>query len=114
MLFRSKLDDLALLEALDTDAFYVGAIGSRRNNQARHQRMIDHLGKSEQELERLRGPIGIYIGSKTPAEIAVSIMAEVLAVKNGVPLPRDMDVAHAKNTFDIAHNDPGVLVCGVR
>ena len=109
-----KLDDLALLEALDTDAFYVGAIGSRRNNQARHQRMIDHLGKSEQELERLRGPIGIYIGSKTPAEIAVSIMAEVLAVKNGVPLPRDMDVAHAKNTFDIAHNDPGVLVCGVR
>ena len=70
--------------------------------------------ESEQELERLRGPIGIYIGSKTPAEIAVSIMAEVLAVKNGVPLPRDMDVAHAKNTFDVAHNDPGVLVCGVR
>jgi xanthine dehydrogenase accessory factor len=40
-------------------------------------------------------------------------MAEVLAVKNNVPLPRDMDVAHAKNTQEIAHNDPGVLVCGV-
>jgi len=109
-----KLDDLALLEALDTDAFYVGAIGSRRNNEARHQRMIEHLDKTEEELKRLRGPIGIYIGSKTPAEIAVSIMAEVLAVKNNVPLPRDMDVAHAKNTQEIAHNDPGVLVCGIR
>jgi xanthine dehydrogenase accessory factor len=109
-----KLDDLALLEALETDAFYVGAIGSRRNNDARRQRMIEHLDKTEEELERLRGPIGIYIGSKTPAEIAVSIMAEVLAVKNGVPLPRDMDVAYAKNTQEIAHNDPGVLVCGIR
>lgn len=109
-----KLDDLALLEALETDAFYVGAIGSRRNNEARHVRMIQHLGKSEEELRRLRGPIGIYIGSKTPAEIAVSIMAEVLAVKNAVPLPRDMDVAHAKNSQDIAHNDPCVLVCGIR
>ena len=109
-----KLDDLALLEALDTDAFYVGAIGSRRNNEARHQRMIDHLDKTPEELKRLRGPIGIYIGSKTPAEIAVSIMAEVLAVKNNVPLPRDMDVAHAKNTQEVAHNDPGVLVCGIR
>jgi xanthine dehydrogenase accessory factor len=109
-----KLDDLALLEALDSDAFYVGAIGSRRNNEARHQRMVEHLDKTDEELKRLRGPIGIYIGSKTPAEIAVSIMAEVLAVKNNVPLPRDMDVAHAKNSQDIAHNDPGVLVCGIR
>jgi xanthine dehydrogenase accessory factor len=109
-----KLDDLALLEALESDAFYVGAIGSRRNNEARQQRMLEHLGKTDEELKRLRGPIGIYIGSKTPAEIAVSIMAEVLAVKNNVPLPRDMDVAHAKNSQDIAHNDPGVLVCGIR
>jgi xanthine dehydrogenase accessory factor len=101
-------------ERLMTDAFYVGAIGSRRNNDARRQRMIEHLDKTEEELERLRGPIGIFIGSKTPAEIAVSIMAEVLAVKNGVPLPRDMDVAYAKNTQEIAHNDPGVLVCGIR
>ncbi len=93
-----KLDDLALLEALETEAFYVGAIGSRRNNEARHARMIEHFDQTAESLARLRGPIGIYIGSKTPPEIAVSIMAEVLAVKNGVPLPRDMDVANAKNS----------------
>lgn len=92
-----KLDDLALLQALETPAFYIGAIGSRRNNQARRERMIEHLGQTEEGLARLRGPIGIYIGSKTPPEIAVSVMAEVLAVKNGVPLPRDLDVAHVKD-----------------
>jgi xanthine dehydrogenase accessory factor len=93
-----KLDDLALLQALDTEAFYIGAIGSRKNNAARRQRMIDHFEQTEASLKTLRGPIGIYIGSKTPPEIAVSIMAEVLAVKNGVTLPRDLDVAHVKNT----------------
>lgn len=92
-----KLDDLALLEALKSEAFYVGAIGSRRNNEARRQRMVEHFGQTEASLARLRGPIGIYIGSKTPPEIAVSVMAEILAVKNGAPLPRDMDVASAKN-----------------
>ncbi|KRD50354.1 MULTISPECIES: XdhC family protein [Acidovorax] len=109
-----KLDDLALLEALNTDAFYVGGIGSRRNNEARHARMIEHFDQTEESLARLRGPIGIYIGSKTPPEIAVSVMAEILAVKNGVTLPRDMEVAQAKNDRELAHNDPGVLVCGVR
>ncbi|WP_404299501.1 XdhC family protein [Alicycliphilus denitrificans] len=97
-----KLDDLALLQALETPAFYIGAIGSRRNNQARRQRMTEHLGQTEESLARLRGPIGIYIGSKTPPEIAVSVMAEVLAVKNGVPLPRDMDVAHVKDRQGLA------------
>ena len=106
-----KLDDLALLEALKTDAFYVGAIGSRRNNEARKQRMIEHFEQTEALLVTLRGPIGIYIGSKTPPEIAVSVMAEILAVKNGVTLPRDMDVAHAKNDRAISANDPGDLVC---
>lgn len=91
-----KLDDMALLEALGTEAFYVGAIGSRRNNLARRERMIAHFGQTQVSLARLRGPIGIYIGSKTPSEIAVSVMAEVLAVKNGVALPRDVDVARAK------------------
>ncbi|MGE4368950.1 MAG: XdhC family protein [Burkholderiaceae bacterium] len=100
-----KLDDLALLEALDTDAFYVGAIGSRRNNQARRERMMQYFEKTEADLARLRGPIGIYIGSKTPPEIAVSIMAEVLAVKNGVTIPRDLDVEHAKNTRQAADQD---------
>ncbi len=109
-----KLDDLALLEALKSDAFYVGAIGSRRNNESRHQRMVEHFGQTPEGLERLRGPIGIYIGSKTPPEIAVSVMAEILAVKNGVTLPRDMGVAQAKNELAISANDPGALVCGVQ
>lgn len=112
-----KLDDLALLEALESDAFYIGAIGSRRNNTARHQRMKEHFDQTDESLARLRGPIGIYIGSKTPAEIAVSIMAEVLAVKNAVPLPRDMDVAHAKNSQHIAHDSDAIsadaIVCGI-
>lgn len=108
-----KLDDLALLEALNTDAFYVGGIGSRRNNEARRARMIEHFDQTPASLVRLRGPIGIYIGSKTPPEIAVSVMAEVLAVKNGVTLPRDMEVAQAKNDRELEHNDPGPLVCGV-
>ena len=51
-----KLDDLALMEALNTDAFYVGAIGSRRNNEARHQRMAEHFDIPEASLARLRGP----------------------------------------------------------
>ena len=112
-----KLDDLALLEALSTDAFYVGGIGSRRNNQARRARMIEHFDQTEEDLLRLRGPIGIYIGSKTPPEIAVSVMAEVLAVKNGVTLPRDMEVANAKNERHLAAHDsptPDSIVCGLK
>ncbi|MFM1858819.1 MAG: hypothetical protein RL133_319 [Pseudomonadota bacterium] len=100
-----KLDDLALLEALGSPAFYVGAIGSRRNNQQRHARLIEHFGHSEESLKDLRGPIGIYIGSKTPAEIAVSVMAEVLAVKNGVPLPRDLAVSVAKARAGVPSSD---------
>ena len=109
-----KLDDLALLEALQSDAFYVGAIGSRRNNRARHARMIEHFGHTEASLAQLRGPIGIYIGSKMPSEIAVSVMAEILAVKNRVPLPRDLEVGPAKDQQEIEHNDPGVMVCAVK
>lgn len=90
-----KLDDLALLEALDTSAFYVGAIGSRRNAQARRARMMEHFEQTEASIAQLRGPIGIYIGSKTPPEIAVSVMAEILAVKNGVILPLAAQVGPA-------------------
>jgi len=109
-----KLDDLALLEALQSEAFYVGAIGSRRNNRARHARMIEHFGHTKDSLANLRGPIGIYIGSKMPSEIAVSVMAEILAVKNRVPLPRDLEVGPAKDQQEIEHNDPGVMVCAVK
>lgn len=92
-----KLDDLALLEALKTDAFYIGAIGSRRNDQARRERLMLHFEQTEASLARLRGPIGLYIGSKVPAEIAVSVMAEVLAAKNGVDVPRQLRVGPAKD-----------------
>jgi len=92
-----KLDDLALLEALKSAAFYVGAIGSRRNNDARRERLAEHFDVGADDLARLRGPVGVYIGSKTPPEIAVSILAEVLATKNGVVVPHDMLVAPAKD-----------------
>lgn len=92
-----KLDDLALMDALQTQAFYVGAIGSRRNSEARRHRLAEHFGLTAGELQRLRGPIGLYIGSKTPPEIAVSVMAEVLAAKNGVVLPARMGVQVAKD-----------------
>ena len=91
-----KLDDMALLEALRSPAFYVGAIGSRRNTDSRKERLKTHFGETDASLARLHGPVGLYIGSKTPAEIAVSIMAEILAVKNGVALPREMTVEQGK------------------
>lgn len=81
-----KLDDLALLEALESDAFYVGAIGSRRNQQSRRARLAEHFNVPSATLARLRGPVGLDIGSKTPPEIAISAMAEILAVKNGKDL----------------------------
>jgi xanthine dehydrogenase accessory factor len=90
-----KLDDLALMEALKSEAFYVGAIGSRVNNAKRRERLLD-FDVTAAQLARLHGPIGIYIGSKTPAEIAISIMAEMTAVKNGIALPDTVKVGQAK------------------
>lgn len=79
-----KLDDMALLEALKSAAFYVGALGSRRNQAVRRQRLAEHFDLSDEELARLHGPVGLHIGAKTPAEIAVSIVAEIVQVKNRV------------------------------
>ena len=90
-----KLDDLALMEALKSRAFYVGALGSRANNAKRRERLLE-FDVSAEEIARLHGPIGIYIGSRTPPEIAVSILAEITAVKNGVALPTAATVAVAK------------------
>jgi xanthine dehydrogenase accessory factor len=78
-----KLDDLALMEALKTPAFYVGALGSRRNNDARRLRLRD-FDVSEAEVARLHGPVGLHLGGKTPPEIALSIVAEMTAVRRGV------------------------------
>lgn len=80
-----KLDDLALLEALKSPAFYVGALGSRGNNAKRKERLA-LFDLNPTEIDRLHGPVGLDLGAKTPAEIAVSIVAEIVAVKNGVTL----------------------------
>jgi xanthine dehydrogenase accessory factor len=80
-----KLDDLVLLEALKSPAFYIGALGSRGNTAKRRERLAQ-FDLSPAEIDRLHGPIGLDIGSKTPAEIAVSIVAEIVTVKNGVLL----------------------------
>ena len=81
-----KLDDMALLEALKSPAFYVGAIGSKKNNDARRRRLRE-FDLSEAEIARLHGPVGLFIGSKTPPEIAVAILAEMTAVRHGVAKP---------------------------
>ena len=79
-----KLDDMALIEALRSDAFYVGALGSTRNQAARKKRLAEHFDLKEQELARLHGPVGLRLGAKTPAEIAVSICAQLVECKNRI------------------------------
>jgi len=90
-----KLDDLALMEALKSPAFYVGALGSRANN-AKRRRRLEEFDLTADEIAKLHGPIGLYIGSRTPPEIAVSILAEITAIKNGVGLSDVASVAAAK------------------
>ena len=82
-----KLDDLALMEALDSDAFYVGAIGSRINQAKRRERLAEHFGLTASQLDRLHGPVGLKNGARTPPEIAVSILAELTAVRYGYDIP---------------------------
>lgn len=80
-----KLDDLALLDALNSAAFYVGAIGSSKNCAARRQR-LQTMGLAARQIQRLHAPVGLPIGSHTPAEIAVSILAEITQLRNAVEL----------------------------
>ncbi len=109
-----KLDDLALMEALKSDAFYVGAIGSRSNDHKRRERLLE-FDVTAAQLEKLHGPIGIYIGSKTPSEIAISILAEMTAVKNDVVLPEEMKVGKAKESSQLeASPDACLYIPGQR
>lgn len=87
-----KLDDLALLEALQSEAFYVGAIGSRLNQQKRRARLQEHFGLTDAQLDRLHGPVGLKNGARTPPEIAVSILAEMTAVRYGYRIPEPVRV----------------------
>ena len=87
-----KLDDMALLEALKSPAFYVGAIGSRLNQSKRKQRLKEHFDLSDAQLARLHGPVGLKNGARTPPEIAVSILAELTAVRYGFRVPEPVPV----------------------
>ncbi len=87
-----KLDDLALMEALASPAFYVGAIGSRVNQAKRKERLAEHFGMTAEQLARLHGPVGLKNGARTPPEIAVSILAEVTAVRYGYRIPEPVVV----------------------
>ena len=76
-----KLDDMALLEALKSPAFYVGALGSKANNAKRRERLA-LFDLTAEEIARLHGPVGLSIGSRTPPEIAVAILAHLISVRN--------------------------------
>ena len=77
-----KFDEPALIGALETEAFYVGALGSRRNQERRRERLLE-AGVPEEALERIQGPCGLDIGADTQEETALSILAEILAVRAG-------------------------------
>ena len=81
-----KLDDPALDRALKSGAFYIGALGSRRTHAARLKRLRE-LGHTDEAMARIRGPVGLNIEAVTAPEIAASIIAEIIAVRRGAPLP---------------------------
>jgi xanthine dehydrogenase accessory factor len=82
-----KLDDPALDRALRSEAFYIGALGSRKSHAARLQRLAV-LGHPPETLARIRGPVGLRIAALTAPEIALSIMAEIVAVRRGGELAK--------------------------
>ena len=87
-----KLDDPALDRALKSRAFYIGALGSRRTHAARLKRLRE-LGHAEDALGRIKGPVGLNIEAVTAPEIALSIIAEVVAVRRGAPVPAKASLA---------------------
>lgn len=97
-----KFDEPALLGTLETSAKYIGAVGSRKTNADRRQRLID-AGVSEESLARIRGPIGLDIGAETPEEMAVSILAEIIAMRHdreGGPLTRALGNIRGERQID--------------
>lgn len=93
-----KLDDMALLEALKSPAFYVGALGSRANNAKRRERLA-MFDLTDREIARLHGPAGLSIGSRTPPEIAVAILAHLISARNqpAMSASPDQTVNHAQS-----------------
>jgi xanthine dehydrogenase accessory factor len=90
-----KLDDMALMEALKTSAFYVGAVGSKATSEERRRR-LQTLDVSAAEAAKLHGPVGLAIGSRTPPEIAVAIAAELVAARNQIILAATAAAGRAK------------------
>jgi xanthine dehydrogenase accessory factor len=82
----AKLDEPALVGALQSDCFYIGALGSQRTQQVRRRRLAE-LGFGEAQLARIHGPVGLDIGALTTAEIAISIMAQIIQTRRRCPLP---------------------------
>jgi xanthine dehydrogenase accessory factor len=82
-----RLDDMALLEALKSEAFYVGAVGSARTSAERRARLAT-FDLTSAQVAKLRGPVGLAIGSRTPPEIALAILADLVASRNGIVLER--------------------------
>ena len=81
-----KFDDPGLAQALRSEAFYIGALGSRKTQAARRQRLAE-LGFGEADFKRINGPVGLDLGATTPSEIAVSVLAEIVAAKHGKSFP---------------------------
>jgi xanthine dehydrogenase accessory factor len=92
-----KLDDMALIEALKSDAFYVGAVGSSRTSAERRKRLAG-FELTPQQVARLHGPVGLSIGSRTPPEIAVSILADLIAARNSIVLEKSQENARRKSS----------------
>lgn len=79
-----RLDDLTMMEAVNSQAFYIGVMGSQATSAKRFERLRRIAGMTDVTLERISAPIGLALGSKTPAEIALAVLADVLRVKNGI------------------------------
>lgn len=105
-----KLDDMALLEALKSPAFYIGAIGSRTNNIKRRERLA-LFDISSAEIDKLHGPVGLFLGARTPPEIAIAVLAEMTAIRNGVTISQ----THAARTDPLPGDDVNINggSCGV-
>ena len=78
-----RIDDLAMIEAVRTEAFYIGVMGSRRTSDARATRLLRSGGLSQADIDRLHMPIGLDLGSKTPTEIALAVVADIVRVYHG-------------------------------
>ena len=75
-----RIDDMGLMEALQTDAYFIGAMGSKKTSANRRER-LKQLDLSDADIDRLHAPVGLPLGSKTPAEIAVAILAQLVALR---------------------------------